>query len=576
MGYLGKYFRRHYRMFFLAIIILMLETAADLTQPYLMSSLVDDGVLKNDLMHIYRQGGLMLMLTAIGAVFAFSRNIISNTVASEFAKDLRRDMFAKIQGFSMEEMDSFSRGSLVTRLTSDVTQMQNFAGGMMRIFVKAPMIFLGSLFMTWRLDRRLAMVVTAVIPIVVFLMYLNVRIGYPLFRRMQTSLDVVNDHVREYLSGVRVVKSYGSEAAEKRAFDGASGKLADDSEKAMRTMSFFSPMIALVLNLSLAAILYLGGMFHSKGEIMPGQLMAMVNYMTQLLFSIHMIGNIFNVFVRAKASHERIDEVFSSAGSEKDGEYELEGQVSSLSFNGVSFSYPEGSGICAIQDISFTVRSGETLGIIGSTGSGKTTVANLLLRLYDTEEGTIRLSDIDIKSIRLSSLRRKIAAVPQRPVLFSGTVRENMLWGKSDADDEEIRKALGLADAIGFVDSSNEGLDTRVGRGGMTLSGGQKQRISLARALIRRPDILILDDSFSKVDAVTESRIRESLKSESEDLITILIAQKITSVMSCDRILVLDKGNSVGLGTHRELLAESMEYREIYRSQIGEVEDGAR
>ncbi len=576
MGYLGKYFRRHYRMFFLAIIILMLETAADLTQPYLMSSLVDDGVLKNDLMHIYRQGGLMLMLTAIGAVFAFSRNIISNTVASEFAKDLRRDMFAKIQGFSMEEMDSFSRGSLVTRLTSDVTQMQNFAGGMMRIFVKAPMIFLGSLFMTWRLDRRLAMVVTAVIPIVVFLMYLNVRIGYPLFRRMQTSLDVVNDHVREYLSGVRVVKSYGSEAAEKRAFDGASGKLADDSEKAMRTMSFFSPMIALVLNLSLAAILYLGGMFHSKGEIMPGQLMAMVNYMTQLLFSIHMIGNIFNVFVRAKASHERIDEVFSSAGSEKDGEYELEGQVSSLSFNGVSFSYPEGSGICAIQDISFTVRSGETLGIIGSTGSGKTTVANLLLRLYDTEEGTIRLSDIDIKSIRLSSLRRKIAAVPQRPVLFSGTVRENMLWGKSDADDEEIRKALGLADAIGFVDSSNEGLDTRVGRGGMTLSGGQKQRISLARALIRRPDILILDDSFSKVDAVTESRIRESLKSESEDLITILIAQKITSVMSCDRILVLDKGISVGLGTHRELLAESMEYREIYRSQIGEVEDGAR
>ncbi|MBW8382475.1 MAG: ABC transporter ATP-binding protein/permease [Youngiibacter sp.] len=576
MGYLGKYFRRHYRMFFLAIIILMLETAADLTQPYLMSSLVDDGVLKSDLMHIYRQGGLMLMLTAIGAVFAFSRNIISNTVASEFAKDLRKDMFAKIQGFSMEEMDSFSRGSLVTRLTSDVTQMQNFAGGMMRIFVKAPMIFLGSLFMTWRLDRRLAMVVTAVIPIVVFLMYLNVRIGYPLFRRMQTSLDVVNDRVREYLSGVRVVKSYGSEAAEKRAFDGASGKLADDSEKAMRTMSFFSPMIALVLNLSLAAILYLGGMFHSKGEVMPGQLMAMVNYMTQLLFSIHMIGNIFNVFVRAKASHERIDEVFSSAGSEKDGKYELEGQVSSLSFNGVSFSYPEGSGICAIQDISFTVRSGETLGIIGSTGSGKTTVANLLLRLYDTEEGTIRLSDMDIKSIRLSSLRRKIAAVPQRPVLFSGTVRENMLWGKSDADDEEIRKALGLADAIGFVDSSNEGLDTRVGRGGMTLSGGQKQRISLARALIRRPDILILDDSFSKVDAVTESRIRESLKSEAEDLITILIAQKITSVMSCDRILVLDKGISVGLGTHRELLAESMEYREIYRSQIGEVEDGAR
>lgn len=576
MGYLGKYFRRHYRMFFLAIFILILETAADLTQPYLMSSLVDGGVLKGDLGHIYRQGGLMLGLTAIGAIFAFSRNIISNTVATEFAKDLRHDMFEKIQGFSMDEMDSFSRGSLVTRLTSDVTQMQNFAGGMMRIFVKAPMIFLGSLFMTWRLDSRLAMVVTAVIPIVVLLMYLNVRIGYPLFRRMQMSLDRVNDRVREYLSGVRVVKSYGSEGAEDRAFGEASGRLADDSEAAMRTMSFFSPMIALVLNLTLAAILYLGGMFHAEGGIMPGQLMAMVNYMTQLLFSIHMIGNIFNVFVRAKASHERIDEVFSSDGGEKDGENELMGQVTELSFDKVSFSYPEGSGICAIQDISFKVRSGETLGIIGSTGSGKTTVANLLLRLYDTEDGAIRLSGTDIKSIRLSSLRGKIAAVPQRPVLFSGTVRENMLWGKSDAADDEITKALGLADALVFVESSKDGLDTRVGRGGMTLSGGQKQRISLARALIRRPDILILDDSFSKVDAVTESRIRGSLRSEAEDMITVLIAQKITSVMSCDRILVLDKGRLCGLGTHRELMAESEEYREIYRSQIGEVEDGAR
>lgn len=574
MGYLGKYFRRHYRMFFLAIIILMLETAADLMQPYLMSSLVDDGVLKNDLSHIYRQGGLMLLLTAIGAVFAFSRNIISNTVATEFAKDLRRDMFSKIQNFSMEEMDRFSRGSLVTRLTSDVTQMQNFAGGMMRIFVKAPMIFIGSLFMTWRLDYRLAMVVTAAIPAVIGLMYLNVRIGYPLFRRMQTSLDMVNDRVREYLSGVRVVKSYGSEAAEGRAFSGASGRLAGDSEKAMRTMSFFSPMIALVLNLALAAILYLGGLFHSKGEVMPGQLMAMVNYMTQLLFSIHMIGNIFNVFVRAKASHERIDEVFSSAGGEKDGEFELPGRITGISFEEVSFSYPEGSGICAIQDISFSVRSGETLGIIGSTGSGKTTVANLLLRLYDTEEGRIKVSGRDIGKYRLSSLRGKIAAVPQRPVLFSGTVRENMLWGKSDATDIEIRKALHLADAMGFIDSSPDGLDTRVGRGGMTLSGGQKQRISLARALIRKPDLLILDDSFSKVDAVTESRIREGLRTEAEDMITVLISQKITSVMSCDRILVLDKGKPCGLGTHRELLAGSTEYREIYRSQIGEVEDG--
>lgn len=576
MGFLKKYYKKYDKMFFLAIFFISLETFADLLQPTLMSGLVDQGILRQDMDFVMRQGLLMVFVTFCGAVFASIRNVLSSNVALAFSMELRHDIYEKIQSFTMKDMDRFSRASLVTRMTNDVNQMQTFINGLMRIFVKAPLIFIGSLIMAARLNMRLASVILYVLPVVILIMVLNVRIGYPLFRTVQERLDRVNDRMREYLSGVRVVKAFNSFVREGLLFRKVNEDLSDRSEKAMRTTSFFNPLIAIVLNLSLGAILYLGGYFHQRGEIQPGQVMAFVNYMGQLLFSITMIGNIFNMLVRAKASHERIDEIFAIPGSEEQGNLPIKDRTGILEFKDVSFSYPEGSGLNALKDISFRVEKGETLGIIGSTGSGKSTIANLILRFYDVREGEIRFNGTDIREIRKGDLREKVSIVPQKPVLFTGTIIDNIRWGKKDAEMEKVEEALKIADAYDFSMSFNEGLETRVGQGGMNFSGGQKQRLSIARALVRDPEVLILDDSLSKVDVETEQRIRNGLLQRNHDIIVVLISQRITSVMDCDRILVLDRGEVRGYGTHEELMGTSSEYREIFRSQIGEVSDGER
>jgi ATP-binding cassette subfamily B protein len=576
MGFLKKYYKKYYKMFFLAIFVISLETFADLLQPTLMSGLVDQGILRQDMDFVMRQGLLMVFVTFCGAVFASIRNVISSNVALAFSRDLRHDIYEKIQSFTMKDMDRFSRSSLVTRLTNDVNQMQTFINGLMRIFVKAPLIFIGSLIMAARLNMKLASVILYVLPVVILIMVLNVRIGYPLFKTVQERLDRVNDRMREYLSGVRVVKAFNSFVREGVLFRKVNEDLSDRSEKAMRATSFFNPLIAIVLNLSLGIILYLGGYFHQNGEILPGQVMAFVNYMGQLLFSITMIGNIFNMLVRAKASYERIDEIFEIPSSAEPGNLHLEEQTAVLEFEDVTFSYPEGSGLSAVNGISFRVEKGETLGIIGSTGSGKSTIANLILRFYDIKEGTIRLNGTDIREIRKGDLREKVSIVPQKPVLFTGTIIDNIRWGKKDAEIGKVEEALRIADAYDFSMSFNDGLSTRVGQGGMNFSGGQKQRLSIARALVRDPEVLILDDSLSKVDVETEQSIRGSLLQKDHDIIVVLISQRITSVMDCDRILVLDKGEVRGYGTHEELMGTSREYREIFRSQIGEVSDGER
>ncbi|HSP47799.1 MAG TPA: ABC transporter ATP-binding protein [Clostridiaceae bacterium] len=576
MGFLKKYYKKYYKMFFLAIFFISLETFADLLQPTLMSALVDQGILRQDMDFVMRQGLLMVFVTFCGAVFASIRNVISSNVALAFSMELRHDIYEKIQSFTMKDMDRFSRASLVTRMTNDVNQMQTFINGLMRIFVKAPLIFIGSLIMAARLNMKLASVILYVLPVVILIMVLNVRIGYPLFRTVQEKLDRVNDRMREYLSGVRVVKAFNSFVREDLLFRKVNEDLSDRSEKAMRTTSFFNPLIAIVLNLSLGIILYLGGYFHQSGEILPGQVMAFVNYMGQLLFSITMIGNIFNMLVRAKASHERIDEIFAIPGSEEPGNLPIKDRTEVLEFEDVSFSYPEGSGLNALKDISFRVEKGETLGIIGSTGSGKSTIANLILRFYDVTEGEIRFNGTNIREIRKGDLREKVSIVPQKPVLFTGTIIDNIRWGRKDAEMEKVEEALKVADAYDFSMSFNNGLETLVGQGGMNFSGGQKQRLSIARALVRDPEVLILDDSLSKVDVETEQRIRNGLLQKNHDIIVVLISQRITSVMDCNRILVLDKGEVRGYGTHEELMGTSSEYREIFRSQIGEVSDGER
>ncbi|SDX56788.1 ABC transporter ATP-binding protein [Paenibacillus sp. CF384] len=574
MSFLKPYFRQFGKPFAAAILFLMLEALCDLMQPTLMSRIIDVGVANRNLDYVFRFGGYMLLITAIGAAGATMRNIISSHVSLNFGTRLRSDLFRRIQTLSFDSIDKFDRASLVTRLTNDVTQIQNFTNGLMRIFVKAPLICIGSLIMAIRLNPPLSLVLAVVIPFVALLIVINMRIGFPLFAGVQRALDRVNGVSREYLSGVRVVKAFNRVDYETDKFGMVNDSYQEASTRAMRLMSIFSPSIMLTVNLGITAVIWIGGVRVDGGHMQVGHIIAFINYMTQILFSLLMISSVFTMFVRAKASAERIGEVFaekdsmtvSDGGQQKavSGQF---GGKGSIAFKGVSFSYADSDTV--LRDITLDCQPGETIGIIGSTGSGKSTLVNLIPRFYDAASGTVEVDGQDVRNIELKSLREQIAIVPQKAVLFSGTIRENLLWGKENASHEEVELAARMAQAHDFIMDCPEGYDTLLGQGGVNLSGGQKQRVSIARALIRQPSILILDDCTSAVDTSTESRIKEALREYAQGLTCILIAQRMSSVMDADRIIVLDNGQIVGSGRHEELMISCSAYQEIYRSQTG-------
>ncbi|SFT26968.1 ABC transporter ATP-binding protein [Paenibacillus sp. BC26] len=571
MSFLKPYFRQFGKPFAAAILFLMLEALCDLMQPTLMSRIIDVGVANRDLDYVFRFGGYMLLITAIGAAGATMRNIISSHVSLNFGTRLRSDLFRRIQSLSFDSIDKFDRASLVTRLTNDVTQIQNFTNGLMRIFVKAPLICIGSLIMAIRLNPPLSLVLAVVIPMVALLIVFNMRIGFPLFAGVQRALDRVNGVSREYLSGVRVVKAFNRVDYETDKFGMVNDTYQEASTRAMRLMSIFSPGIMLTVNLGIAAVIWIGGVRVDGGHMQVGHIIAFINYMTQILFSLLMISSVFTMFVRAKASAERIGEVFAEKDSmpvRDEGQLQhASGHSGSISFKEVSFSYAKSETV--LRNITLDCRPGETIGIIGSTGSGKSTLVNLIPRFYDATSGTVEVDGQDVRNIELKSLREKIAIVPQKAVLFTGSIRENLLWGKEDATHEEVELAARMAQAHDFIMDCPEGYDTLLGQGGVNLSGGQKQRVSIARALIRQPSILILDDCTSAVDTSTESRIKEALREYAQGLTCILIAQRMSSVMDADRIIVLDNGEIVGSGRHEELMLTCAAYQEIYRSQTG-------
>jgi ATP-binding cassette subfamily B protein len=571
LNFLKKYRAKYGKKFLIAVLFLTFEAVCDLMQPTIMSKIIDNGVVNKDLHYVIKLGTFMLAITAIGAISASTRNIISSNVSQEFGANLRSDLYQKIQSLSYEQINQFNRASLVTRLTNDVTQTQNFVNGLMRIFVKAPLICLGSLLMAIHLNPKLSVVLIFVISIVSVLIYLNMKVGFPFFVKVQNALDRVNGTMREYLSGVKVIKAFHQYAKEETKFEGANNELQKRSIKAMRVMSIFSPSIALTVNMGIIVVIWVGGIRVNNGQMQVGQILAFTNYMTQILFSLMMISFIFNMFVRAKASAERINEVFSQEVElyvEKETE-EASNTKGKIEFENVSFSYKGAVGEPVIKNFSFTCLPGQTIGIIGSTGAGKSSLIQLIPRFYDVTKGSVKVNDIDVREWDVKELREKIAIVPQKNILFTGTITDNIHWGKEDATFEEIADASQVAEAHDFITSFPEGYKTWLGQGGVNLSGGQKQRVSIARALVRKPEILILDDCTSAVDVATESRIKESLKKYAENTTCLLIAQRISSVMDADQIIVLENGEMVGSGQHEELLKTCKVYQEILQSQLG-------
>ncbi|OZV11802.1 ABC transporter [Tissierella sp. P1] len=570
MSYLGKYIKKYKKQFLIALTFIILETTGDLIQPTIMSKIIDNGVKRGDMNYVFKLGGLMFFMTALGATFAVIRNIVSSKVSQSFGADLREDLYIKIQGFSFDNIDGFQDASLITRLTNDVNQIQNFSHGMMRIFVKAPVLGIGSVIMAFLLNPKMALILLGVVPIVVIIISLNLKVSYPIFTKIQKSLDKVNGVMREYLAGIRVVKAFNRFEYEKVRFRNVNDDLKDITLKGMRVVAVFNPVVTLVVNIGIVLVLWFGGLRVNSGQMEVGKIMAFVNYMTQVLFSLIMMTRILNIFIRARASGERIGEVFEAENTitVKENPIIFNDIKGKLEFENVYFKYYSSSRY-VLEDINFSINPGETLAIIGSTGSGKSTLINLISRFYDVDKGKIKIDGIDVKDIDISDLREKVGIVPQKVLLFTGTIKDNIRWGDENATIEDIEKVAKIANAHDFILSFNEGYNTYLGQGGVNLSGGQKQRISIARALIKKPGILILDDSTSAVDLITERKIRQGLKEYLKDTTAILIAQRITSVMDADKILVLDKGKIVGQGAHQELMRNCEVYKDIYYSQLG-------
>ncbi len=451
--------------------------------------------------------------------------------------------------------------------------MQNFAHGSMRIFIKAPVLGIGAVIMAFFLNPKMAMIPLAIVPLVIIVISLNLKISYPIFMRIQRALDKVNGVMREYLAGIRVVKAFNRFTYERDRFQKVNKNLKDINLKGNRTIAIFNPIVALMVNIGIVLVLWYGGLNVNSGDMEVGKIMAFVNYMTQVLFSLIMMTRILTMFIRAKASSDRISEVFATENTmdlvQENKEFKDEDPI--LEFDQVFFKYHDKSN-WVLEDISFKINKGETLGIIGSTGSGKSSLISLIPRFYDPVLGKVKFKGNNIRELSLESLRDKIAMVPQKVLLFTGTIGDNIRWGDENASQDEVEKVAKIAEAHDFIETFNQGYDTYLGQGGVNLSGGQKQRISIARALIKKPEILILDDSTSAVDLITERKIRTRLKDYLKETTTILIAQRITSVMDADKILVLNRGKIVGFGHHNDLMSTCQVYGDIYYSQLGKEE----
>jgi len=566
MNIYGKYFSKYKTPFLIAIICVTLETFCDLLGPTLMSYIINSGIEKSALKEVYYWGSIMLLVTLVGACFAITRNNLASHVSQSMGGDLRSDLFEKIMSFSEVSADKIESGSLITRMTNDTAQIIQCVNGTMRIFLKAPITCIGSIVLATLLNPRLSLIIYGVVAIVSLLIYSSMKLSYPRFHQLQKAIDQVNSKVQEYLIGVRLVKAFGSYDSEMDKFEEANKNLMEKGISSQLVITIISPILTLVVGIGTLSVLFFGSILFQKNLANTGDMTAFTIYMAQILNSLIMITNVFTIFVRTKASTARIQEIIDC---EEDYEKSKKGQKlrGDINFEDVTFAYPSGSGVPAIKELSFTVNRGESLAIIGPTGSGKSTIAWLLLRYYDVDSGKISLDDVELTLLGVDELRSNISIVPQKPMLFSGTVADNLRWGNKDATRKELDSAIEKAEASFVMDMTN-GFDSVLGSGGVNLSGGQKQRISIARGILKNSPILILDDATSALDAVTEAKIRANLKNSKDNQTLIIITQRCGTAMSADKILVMNNGYRVGLGTHEELMVNCDVYQEIYHTQI--------
>ncbi|HBH3639159.1 TPA: ABC transporter ATP-binding protein [Clostridioides difficile] len=583
MRYFKKYIKKYIVLFLTAVFFLTLEAFCDLAQPTIMAKIIDIGVSNKNLNYILSTGAIMIGITFLGAIFAIIRSVISARVSQHFSYDLRQDVFEKINTYSLKQIDKFGRASLITRITNDINQMQQFVNGMMRVFIKSPIMCIGSLIIAIKLNLKMSIIILIAVLIIFIIILLNMKIGYRLFKNVQESTDKVNSKLRQFLSGIKVVKLFCRYDYENQSFEELNDELFKNSRKATTMMSFFRPTITIIINASIIIILLIGRHLIYSGEIKIGIIVAYVNYMTRILTSLIMISHVFNVFVRAKASYERISEILVDENEEvieRDesldvGEKDLKFVNCDIIFENVDFSYNKNTDEKILKNISFKIEEGQNIGVIGQTGSGKTSLVNLIQKLYIIDKGDIKIGGRSIYSISEESLRERIGVVFQNSSVFGKSILENVVMGNRDICKEDVIKSCEIANANQFITKLENTYDEVLFQRGKNLSGGQRQRITIARAIAKKPQILILDDCFSAMDINTETIIRKNIKEyisnlrekESKKCTVITISQKISSIIDCDKILVLDEGEVVGFATHEDLLVSSPIYKKIFALQ---------
>ena len=560
-----KYIKPYRIQAIIGFLFKMTEAFFELIVPMVVADIIDNGIAKNDSNYILKMGFVLFLLAIIGYCCALICQYFASKTSQGFGTYLRNDMFKAMNAYDYENIDDIGTPSLITRITNDVNQLQLAVAMAIRLVSRSPFLIIGSLIMAFQINVQMALIFLLSAPLLALCIFLVMSKSLPLYIRIQKQLDRVSLICRENLSGIRVIRAFSKQFQEKNRFEEATQKQKDMQIKVGKISALLNPLTSVIVNIAIIFILYIGGIRVNAGSLTQGEIIALINYMNQILLSMFVFANVIVIFNKASASYKRVQEVLAIQPHIHDGSGNTNFQKENLiSFDHVTFAY---QGAQALKDLNFKILKGETIGIIGGTGSGKSTLVHLIPRFYDVTQGQILIKGNPIQDYPLKGLREMIGIVPQQAVLFTGTIRENIQWGKKDASDSEIKEALRIAQAT-FVDELDEGLDSMIHQGGKNLSGGQRQRLTIARALVKKPEILILDDSASALDFATDAALRKALKTL--DSTTIIVSQRVSSLMHADKILVLSHGELVGMGNHQELLETCSLYQEIAKSQLSE------